>query len=101
MEKRTRTRAETSLLKLLSLLVEDYEQRHYSLGEASPLETLRELMAARDLQPKHLWETIGSKGVTSEVLNGKRGMSNEMARRLGEFFHVSPEVFIGMSSGKQ
>jgi len=37
---------------------------------------------------------FGSKGITSEVLNGKRGISKEMARKLGEIFHVPPAVFI-------
>ena len=30
----------------------------------------------------------------SLIVNGKRGISNEMARKLGELFHVSPAVFI-------
>jgi HTH-type transcriptional regulator/antitoxin HigA len=55
-------------------------------------------MRARDLQPKDLWPVFGSKGITSEVLRGKRGIGNEMARRLGEMFHVSPAVFIMMQS---
>ena len=87
--KEERSPAETSLLKLLAVLIEDYEQRRYSLGESSPLETLKELMRARDL-----WRVIGSKGITSEVLNGKRRISTEMATKLGEMSHVSPAVFI-------
>jgi HTH-type transcriptional regulator/antitoxin HigA len=46
------------------------------------------------MQAKDLWPVFGSKGITSEVLNGKRGISKEMARKLGEVFHVSPAVFI-------
>ena len=96
MNRDDRSAAETSLLKLLAVLIEDYEQKRYSMGDASPLESLKELMRARDLQPKDLWPVFGSKGITSEVLNGKRGISNEMARKLGEIFHVSPAVFIWM-----
>jgi HTH-type transcriptional regulator/antitoxin HigA len=93
-KKETRSPAETSLLKLLAVLIEDFEQKRYSMGDANPLETLKELMRAREMQPKDLWPVFGSKGVTSEVLNGKRGISKEMARRLGEVFHVAAAVFI-------
>jgi HTH-type transcriptional regulator/antitoxin HigA len=98
MNKKDRSAAETSLLKLMAVLIEDYEQRRYSMGEASPLETLKELMRAREMQAKELWTVFGSKGITSEVLNGKRGISQQMARKLGEVFHVSPAVFIWMGA---
>jgi HTH-type transcriptional regulator / antitoxin HigA len=94
MDKENRSSAETSLLKLLAVLIEDYEQKRYSMGDASPRDTLRELMREREMQPKDLWSVLGSKGITSEVLNGKRGISKEMARKLGETFHVSPAIFI-------
>jgi HTH-type transcriptional regulator/antitoxin HigA len=94
MDKETRSPAETSLLKLLAVLIEDYEQKRYSMGDASPLESLKELMRAREMQAKDLWPVFGSKGITSEVLNGKRGISKEMARKLGDVFHVSAAVFI-------
>jgi HTH-type transcriptional regulator/antitoxin HigA len=94
MGKEKKSPAETSLLKLLAVLIEDYEQKRYSMGDASPLDSLKELMRAREMQAKDLWPVFGSKGITSEVLNGKRGISKEMARKLGEIFHVSPAVFI-------
>jgi HTH-type transcriptional regulator/antitoxin HigA len=94
MDKAKRSTAETSLFKLLAVLLEDYEQKRYSMGDASPLDSLKELMRARDIQAKDLWPVFGSKGITSEVLNGKRGISKEMARKLGGMFHVSPAVFI-------
>lgn len=94
MDNNDRSRAETSLLKLLAVLIEDYEQKRFSMGDANPLDTLWELMRAREMRAKDLWPVFGSKGITSEVLNGKRGISNEMARKLGEFFRVSPSVFV-------
>ena len=94
MNNENRSPAETSLLKLLAVLTEDYEQKRYSMGESSPLEALKELMRAREMQAKDLWPVFGSKGITSEVLNGKRAISKEMARKLGEIFHVSPAIFV-------
>jgi HTH-type transcriptional regulator / antitoxin HigA len=79
---------------LLAVLIEDYEQKRYSMGDANPLDSLKELMRAREMRAKDLWPVFGSMGVTTEVLNGKRGISNEMARKLGEVFRVSPSVFV-------
>ena len=58
------------------------------------MEMLRHLMDARGLKQSDLTEVFGSKGVASEVLNGKRGISKAQAKRLAEFFGVSAELFI-------
>jgi HTH-type transcriptional regulator/antitoxin HigA len=88
------SRAEKALLKLLAILIEHFEQAHYSLGEATVAETLEELMRARGMTAKDLWPVFGSKGTTSEVLSGKRAISKEKAKRLAELFHVPAHVFI-------
>lgn len=85
---------EKALFKLLTKLIEDFEQHHYELNAATPLTILKELMAARNLQPKDLWEVFGSKSLTSEVLNGNREISKNKAKALADFFHVSAELFI-------
>ena len=85
---------EETLFKLMTRLIEDFEEQHYKLNAATPVTILKELMAARDLQPKDLWEVFGSKGLTSEVLNGNRDISKNKAKALAEFFHVSAELFI-------
>ena len=54
---------EDKLLKLLTMLVEDFELRYYRPREASPLEVLQHLMESRDIKPTHLWDVFGSKGV--------------------------------------
>src|SRR6266550_6025905 len=70
---------EEKLLKLFARLIEDFEQRCYHPKEAEPLEILQHLMEAREVKQSHLWEVFGSKGVASEVLNGKRGISKTQA----------------------
>jgi HTH-type transcriptional regulator/antitoxin HigA len=85
---------EETLLKLLAHLIEDFERRYYKPRRATPLEVLRELMAANDLKQSDLVPIFGSKGITSEVVNGKRGISKANAKALAEFFNVSPAVFI-------
>ncbi len=85
---------EEKLLKLFARLIEDFEQRYYHAREASPLEVLQHLMEAREVKQTHLWEVFGSKGIASEVLNGKRGISKTQARALANYFHVSADLFI-------
>jgi HTH-type transcriptional regulator/antitoxin HigA len=85
---------EGKLLELFSLLIEDYDERHYPLGPGDPVGVLRELMEARSLTQKDLWPLFGSKGTASDVLNRKRGISKTQAKRLAEFFHVPADLFI-------
>lgn len=85
---------EEKLLKLLARLIEDFEQRFYRPREATPLEVLRHLMEARGIKQSQLWEVFGSKGIASEVLNGKRGISKTHARALANYFHVPADLFV-------
>lgn len=85
---------EDKLLKLLARLIEDFEKRYYQPRDATPLEVLQHLMESRDIKQTHLWELFGSKGVASEVLNGKRGISKTHARALADYFHVTADLFI-------
>lgn len=88
------TAEQEDVLQLLVTLLEQYENQHYQLQAATPLDILQELMLARGLQQKDLVEVFGSKGITSEVINGKRGISKSQAKALGSFFHVSPGLFL-------
>ena len=85
---------EEKLLKLLARLIEDFEERFYRPDEATPLEVLNHLMEARGVKQNQLWAVFGSKGIASEVLNGKRGISKTHARALANYFHVPAELFI-------
>jgi HTH-type transcriptional regulator/antitoxin HigA len=85
---------EEKLLKLLARLVADFEERFYRPSEATPLEVLHHLMEARGVKQSQLWEVFGSKGIASEVLNGKRGISKTHARALANYFHVSADLFV-------
>jgi HTH-type transcriptional regulator/antitoxin HigA len=86
--------AERRMAELLTLLIEDFEEKHYALKAASPVEVLNELMLANDLKQKDLVDVFGTPSIVSEVLHGKRQLTTEHIRRLSRRFHVSPEVFI-------
>jgi HTH-type transcriptional regulator/antitoxin HigA len=85
---------EASLLELLSILVESYEDALCPTEPVSPHDVLLHLMEAQELKQADLVGIIGSKGVVSEIVNGKRSISKAQAKALGELFHVSPALFI-------
>jgi HTH-type transcriptional regulator/antitoxin HigA len=85
---------ELALLELISQLVEAFEEEAYLVKDAPPHEVLRHLMEANDLRQADLVPVLGSRGHVSDIVNGKRGISKGHAKALGEFFHVSPELFI-------
>lgn len=85
---------EDTLLNLLVNLIEKFEAEHYNLNASTPRGILLELMEARNVQPRDLWDIFGSKGTASEVLRGKRGISKTHARALADYFNVSVELFI-------
>jgi HTH-type transcriptional regulator/antitoxin HigA len=91
--KSNRTPEELRLAELLTLLIEDFEDKHYALPAASPLDTVRHLMDANNLRQVDLKDIFGSPSVASEVLNGKRDLSKAHINRLSKRFHVSPEIF--------
>ena len=86
--------AEKRLAELLTLLIEDFEERTYRLKPAAPAETLSELMAANGLKQKDLIGIFGTASIVSEVLNGKRKLTTGHIRKLSQRFAVSPEIFI-------
>jgi HTH-type transcriptional regulator / antitoxin HigA len=85
--------AERRMAELLTLLIEDFEEKHYALKGASPAVVLKELMLANNLKQKDLLDVFGTPSIVSEVLRGKRNLTTEHIRRLSRRFHVSPEVF--------
>ena len=85
--------AERRMAELLTLLIEDFEEKHYSLKVAGPVDVLNELMLANGLKQKDLVDVFGTPSIVSEVLRGKRKLTTEHIRRLSRRFHVSPEVF--------
>lgn len=85
---------EEALAELLTLLVEDYEEKRYPLPRVSPNESLKALMDERGLKHKDIWPILGNKGAATEILNGRRSISKAQARRLAEFLRVPVDLFI-------
>jgi HTH-type transcriptional regulator/antitoxin HigA len=85
---------ETSLLEMMSILIEEYDRNHYPLPPSQPHKMLAFLLEQRSLEPHDLWPVLGSKGRVSEILSGKRAISKAQAKKLAAFFHVPLDLFI-------
>ena len=94
LEHRQRTPEEDALLELLTILIEKFEEDRYPLPTGRADRMLVHLMEARNMKQEELVGVIGSRGVVSEIVNGKRSISKAQAKVLGELFNVSPSLFI-------
>lgn len=82
------------LLELVGALIEQYEKDNVAVGNTSPREVLQFLMEQHDLKQDDLRAEVGTQGVVSEVLRGKRELNARQVRALAKRFGVSPAVFI-------
>jgi HTH-type transcriptional regulator/antitoxin HigA len=87
---------EERLSDLLFALIESYEDEKYKNERptVTPLEHVKLFMQDRRLAHKDVWRLFGSRGITSEVLNGKRQISRTHAHKPAEFFEVGVEFFV-------
>jgi HTH-type transcriptional regulator / antitoxin HigA len=93
--KKHKTPEERALYKLLVILISAYDEEHDPMPWSSPQQMLRYIMETSGTRQADLVELgIGSSGVVSEIVNGKRAISKEQAKKLGERFKVSPSLFI-------
>ena len=74
-------------------LIADYEAAQNTLPEACGIDALKFLMEQQGVKQADLKE-IGSQGVVSEILNGKRSLNVRQIKLLAERFSVSPATFI-------
>jgi HTH-type transcriptional regulator/antitoxin HigA len=81
-------------LALLTLLIEDYDNKHYQLPKIDVLEIIKEKMQEQGLKNKDLEPVIGSKGYVSAILSGKRELTLKIATRLKDYFKLPAELFL-------
>jgi len=82
-----------SLMETLGSLIESYEARSIPEIEGNPIDTLKFLMEEHGLKQSDLSE-IGSQGIVSEILAGKRQLNVRQIKLLSKRLSVSPVVFM-------
>ena len=81
-------------IQVLVLLIQSYENVHYAIPDAEPIDFLLYVTEARGLTRKELEPFIGSRAPVAEVLNRVRPLSLEMIRRLSTGLGIPAEVLI-------
>ena len=88
------SRYEVEAIELLTLLVERYEQEHYSIPAADPVSVVRFLIDQQNLTQRDLIPQFGSESAVSMFLRGQRKLTIEQVRKLSSRFKLPADVFI-------
>jgi HTH-type transcriptional regulator/antitoxin HigA len=81
------------------MMVESYEDEHYAVPDSCPVEVLKFLMEQHGLTQSELPE-VGSQGVVSEILRGRRRLNARQIEALSHRFNISPAVFFPKPIGR-
>ena len=85
---------ESDELEVLSLLIKEYEQKHYPVPKPNPLEAIKFRIEQMNMSEAELSRILGHRSRKSEILSGKRKLSLAMIRKLNEVLHIPAEVLI-------
>lgn len=88
---------ESERLDLLTVLVQDYEDKKYPIEPPSPIEAIKFRMEEKGLRQADLVPYFGTRSRVSEVLSGKRPLTIPMIRAISVGLGISAEVLIGVS----
>ncbi len=81
-------------IELLTILIEKWDDEHNTFEELDPIELLHSLMKEYKMKSKDLVSILGvSKGLVSDILKYKKGLSKEIIRKLAQYYSLSQEAF--------
>ena len=89
-----KSKATKDEIELLTLLIEKWDAEHNSFEDVDPVTLLKTLMQEKKITSTELAGILNvSKGLVSDILNYKKGLSKEVIRGLANYFKVSHEAF--------
>ncbi len=84
----------TEKLEILSILVEDYENKNYKIESPDPISAITFRMEQLGLSRKDLEQSIGSRGRIAEIFNRKRNLTLPMIRKLHKNLNIPTDILI-------
>ncbi len=81
-------------LELLSIFVNEYENKTFNIPESDPIEIIRFIMEQREMKQTDLTGILGDKTNVSKILNRKRPLTLEMIRKFSKAFNISADLLI-------
>ena len=85
---------EEDLLEVLSILADDFENKHYPIEAPDPIEAIKLRMEELNLKNKDLAPYFGSASKASEVLNRKRPLTFAMVKRLYQQLGIPASILL-------
>ncbi len=89
-----KTPEEETLLELLIILIEKFEEVHYPIPKGTASSMLLHLMEAQDKTKESLIQVFGSLEIVDQVINSDLEINLEQAQKLGNLFHVDASLFL-------
>ncbi len=85
---------EAEIKEILTVLIEKYEDKHYSISPPRPIDAIKFRMEQAGLSRNDLIPYIGSRLKVSEVLSGKRDLTLKMIRALNRHLGIPAESLL-------
>lgn len=85
---------EGDIAEILSILIEQYEDKHFPISEPNPIEAIKFRMEQQGINISTLGDIIGYKSRASEILKGKRNLTLPMIRKLSSSLHIPADTLI-------
>ena len=79
---------------LLAFLINQYEERNWSIPDVDPVEMIKIRMEEFDYKLADLAKEYGDKGTISKVLNYKQALSLTMIRKFSKMLRIPVEALI-------
>ena len=93
-DKQNITQDDKDYLKVLGTLVYEYEQKHEPMPVPKGIELIKALMTEENLEPRDLISIFDNESTVTKVLENKQEITTKQIQKLGEFFHLSPIMFL-------
>lgn len=85
---------EEQYLEAISILVHEYEKKHYPILPLEPIQVIKYKMEQEGLSQQDIAKYFGGKNRASEVLNGKRKLTLKMVKALYNNLQIPAEVLL-------
>ena len=83
-------------LEILSVLIEEYENKHYPISPLHPIEAIKFRIEQGTIDDKELTKLLGGRSRKSEIMSGKRKLSLNMIRALHKKLKIPAESLINV-----
>ncbi|NES78071.1 MULTISPECIES: type II toxin-antitoxin system HigA family antitoxin [unclassified Okeania] len=97
LDKSSLTKDDRDYLKVLGMLVYEYEEENEPIPTISGVEILKALLEESQLSPQDLVPILGNEFMVLEVLNGKCQLSENQIQELANFFNISPSLLTNVA----